>query len=257
MTEETMHSKDKLAAELYKVGLGEMAARAASGYYHDFLSPLDTPCIQLAADLAAIGTPEALALRDRHINGEFDASADESEQWFNGPEGVAAQEALVDGTLARKAASLSPKPSRALKPDAQGFDRVEIVTVPRYKKSDLSGDEWRISAAIIFYRKGVEVHRAPYRNIEVACGHAFAEHAHAQDDGKAFFAGERDICDQEGCSERAVWRHALKQRFDRSTGNPSPIAQEGEYRLFCDKHKTRGDCGLEDADANYVVTPLS
>ena len=24
-----------------------------------------------------------------------------------------------------------------------------------------------------------------------------------------------------------------------------------EYRAFCDQHKMRGDCGLDDADANY------
>lgn len=253
-----MHSKDRLAAELNKAGLGDMAIRAASGYYHDFLSYLDTPCIQLAADLAEVGTPEALALRDRHINGEFDATKEESDAWFNGPEGVAAQEALADSTLKRKAARQSPfsKPARAIKPDAQGFDRVEIVTVPRYKESELSGDEWRISAAIIFYRKGKEVHRAGYRNIETACGHAFAEHSRAHDDGKAFFAGEGDVCDQEGCASRASWRHELKQKFDRSTGTPTRLSQGGEFRLFCDMHKTRGNCGFEDSDSNYIVTPL-
>lgn len=78
----TMHTKDKLAAELHKAGLGNMAVLAASGYYHDFLSPLATPCLQLAEDLQKAGTPAALALRDRHLNGDFDASPEESEEWF-------------------------------------------------------------------------------------------------------------------------------------------------------------------------------
>ncbi len=77
-----MHTKDILAAELHKAGLGDMAMRAGQGYYHDFLSPLATPCMQLAADLRAAGTPAALALLERHMNGEFDASAEESENWF-------------------------------------------------------------------------------------------------------------------------------------------------------------------------------
>lgn len=77
-----MHTKDILAAELLKAGLGDMSIRAANGYYHDFLSPLATPCMQLAADLAAVGTPAALALRERHLNGEFDASKEEGEKWF-------------------------------------------------------------------------------------------------------------------------------------------------------------------------------
>jgi hypothetical protein len=97
MSRETMHTKDKLAAELKKAGLHEMVAKAATGYYHDFLSPLDTPCLQLAADLAEAGTPEAMALRDRHLEGEFDASVEESRKWMNGPEGQAALEELVSG----------------------------------------------------------------------------------------------------------------------------------------------------------------
>lgn len=77
-----MKPHEKLSAELHKIGLGDMAVRAAHGYYHDFLSPLATPCMQLAADLAAVGTPEAMALRARHINGEFDATKEEGEEWF-------------------------------------------------------------------------------------------------------------------------------------------------------------------------------
>lgn len=77
-----MHTKDVLAAELHKAGLHDMAMRAGQGYYHDFMSPLATPCLQLAADLAEVGTPAALALRERHLNGEFDASAEEGEEWF-------------------------------------------------------------------------------------------------------------------------------------------------------------------------------
>ena len=85
-----MHTKDILAAELRKASLGQMAAKAETGYYHDFLSPLATPCLQLAADLADAGTPAALALRARHLNGEFDATMEESEEWANGPDGQAA-----------------------------------------------------------------------------------------------------------------------------------------------------------------------
>jgi hypothetical protein len=77
-----MHTKDVLAAELHKAGLHDMAMRAGQGYYHDFMSPLATPCLQLAADLAKVGTPQAMALRDRHLNGEFDASKEEGDEWF-------------------------------------------------------------------------------------------------------------------------------------------------------------------------------
>lgn len=90
-----MHTKDKLAAELEKAGLRDMALKARDGYYHDFLSPLATPCVQLAADLLQVGTPEALALRDRHLDGEFDATKEESDEWAASPEGKAAFDALI------------------------------------------------------------------------------------------------------------------------------------------------------------------
>jgi len=61
------------------------------------LSPLDTPCLQLAADLALAGTPAAMALRVRHLNGEFDATAEESEDWANSADGQAAFGKLVAG----------------------------------------------------------------------------------------------------------------------------------------------------------------
>ena len=92
-----MHTKDILAEELAKAGLLDMSLKARGGYYHDFLSPLDTPCLQLADDLQAAGTPAALALRQRHLNGEFDASMEESDEWMASPEGQDAFNRLVSG----------------------------------------------------------------------------------------------------------------------------------------------------------------
>ena len=82
-----MHTKDTLAAELTKADLPEMAAKAATGYYHDYLSPLAMPCVQLETDLRAVGTPAAEALRKRHLNGEFDATKEESDDWAESADG--------------------------------------------------------------------------------------------------------------------------------------------------------------------------
>lgn len=91
------HTKDFLADELEKADLPAMAAMARTGYYHDFLSPIDLPCLQLAQDLATAGTPAALALRSRHLNGEFDASAEESDAWAESAEGKEAFQQLLKG----------------------------------------------------------------------------------------------------------------------------------------------------------------
>ena len=72
-----MHTKDILSLALREAGLNEMAKKAVMGYYHDFLSPLATPAMQLASDLREVGTPAALAIRKRLLDGEFDATNDE------------------------------------------------------------------------------------------------------------------------------------------------------------------------------------
>ena len=90
------HTKDFLARELRNANLHEMADKAAAGYYHDFLSPLTFPEMQLAEDLAKAGTPAAMALRGRHLAGEFDASLEESDDWANSAEGREAFGALID-----------------------------------------------------------------------------------------------------------------------------------------------------------------
>jgi hypothetical protein len=96
-----MHTKDFLAQELEKCGLKQMAAKARAGYYHDYLSPLDMPETQLMLDLHnANHGPAVAALIQRHLNGEFDASLEESEEWANSPEGKAAMGMLSPGMAA-------------------------------------------------------------------------------------------------------------------------------------------------------------
>ncbi len=145
--------------------------------------------------------------------------------------------------------------NRALKPDAQAFDRIEITTVPRYKMSELSGDEWRISAAVTFYRKGVEIHQEHCRNVETACRLVAWYHANATDNALGYFAGEGTLCDQEGCAKQATVRADLKMKYCNE--GCSHELTLPTYRLFCDEHKKRGDCGLEDSDRNYVFSTLT
>lgn len=94
----TAHTTAKLAAALSEVpGVPrEMIQRAVDGYYHDFLSPLDFPEIQLYKDLRELAKlpatphgsrPLLLALAQRVTEGEFDATKDEAEAWAASAEG--------------------------------------------------------------------------------------------------------------------------------------------------------------------------
>jgi len=96
-----MHTKDQLAAALREVGLTAMADKAATGFYHDFLSPIDLPQIALVNSLAVAAADHPdneaaiMELRGRVINGEFDASIEESDEWAAGPEGQDAFRSLM------------------------------------------------------------------------------------------------------------------------------------------------------------------
>lgn len=144
--------------------------------------------------------------------------------------------------------------SRAERPDSQFVDEIRIVTVPRWKESEMSGDEWRISARIDFYRKGVVVGSKGARNIETAARFADWFLVSGRENGEIDVPNTLgDCCDQEGCCKPWTTRLKLKQRY----GNDGRVIDQKwmkdvvQYRAFCDEHKERGDCGLDDADTNY------
>lgn len=142
------------------------------------------------------------------------------------------------------------KNRRDLRPDAQPFDEVRLIVVPRYKTSGLSGDEWRISTAMQLYRKGQLKHEETIsHNMTDAWAFLAWKATVAGENGAQYFAGEKDFCDQEGCSKKATT--LAKKKFDWSRDGVKSEIPSSAYRLFCDEHKTRGNCGLDDADNNY------
>jgi hypothetical protein len=92
------HTTAKLARALEPILAipRNMVERARAGYYHDFLSPLAMPEVQLVADLRAAAANRSLPrsarqeieqMAQRVIAGEFDASKEESGEWAASPEG--------------------------------------------------------------------------------------------------------------------------------------------------------------------------
>lgn len=142
--------------------------------------------------------------------------------------------------------------SCALRPDAQAFDEIRIVTVPRYKTSGLSGDEWRIHAEAQFFRKGVLIFAQGCHDTKTAAGLLYAWYVAACDDGKAYFAGDGVTCDQEGCHELATVRYRRLFDYCRE-GHKTAVSEVSLYRHFCALHKTRGNSAFDDADRNYVL----
>lgn len=144
--------------------------------------------------------------------------------------------------------------------DDEWFDEVTIRCVERYKTSGLSGDEWRFSYVAQFKRKGFVIHEQAWnrlRDAMMGLGGAMNE-ASDRPMGTEFekIAGpELDYCAQPGCPQKAVSTYALKKRFCRE-GHGEPVRPDAAYRevrRFCALHLLRGDCSLEDSDANYEV----
>lgn len=104
------HTTAKLARALSEIPAipREMIERAIAGFYHDFLSPLDFPEIQLVQDLRAIAGNTSLPrstrqeierMAKRVIDGEFDASPEESAAWAASPEGQETFRQLADDAV--------------------------------------------------------------------------------------------------------------------------------------------------------------
>jgi hypothetical protein len=149
---------------------------------------------------------------------------------------------------------MNERKSCAIRPDAQAFDEIRIITVPRFKESELSGDEWRIHAEAQFYRKGRLIFTEGARSVESVCHFLSWWYARAIGDGKAYFAGDGVTCDQEGCHEPATVRYRRLASYCRE-GHKTDVSSVALYRHFCEAHKERGDCALDDADANYESEP--
>lgn len=134
--------------------------------------------------------------------------------------------------------------------DDEWFDEIRIITLPRYKTSELSGDEWRISGQIQFYRKGKLLYQKGYLNLETAIMFLGSEWTKARE--QSVDDPMNELCFQPGCSEPFIAEYRLKAEYDKS-GNKSVSKFTEWRRRFCSRHLRRGDCGLEDADANYEI----
>ena len=88
-----MKTKERLALVLESLGRSEMAAEARTGRYDDFESDSVTPIMDLVRDLQALGHDDVAG---RAMDGEWDATKDESEAWARSEDGRNTFRKLVD-----------------------------------------------------------------------------------------------------------------------------------------------------------------
>lgn len=138
--------------------------------------------------------------------------------------------------------------------DDEYYDEIIIRTVPRWKTSGMSGDEWRTSASVTIKRKGHVILETSFNKIRsaVALLPGVLLTMFEQDDVTRLpDALEESLCYQPGCDKRAVAVYRLKSDYcEKGTAHESHT----ELRIaFCQTHLRRGDCGFKDSDANYEV----
>lgn len=150
--------------------------------------------------------------------------------------------------------------------DDRYIDAIEVETVPRFKESEISGDEWRTSVVVRYKRNGVVVGEESYGDITAAVAH-MARHAtgFAPVDfsrltskqtrrltSKQTHRLDEDYCFQPGCSEPWTVEYEKVREGCSQCGNVGETSQYHEIRVrFCETHETRGDASHDDADRNY------
>lgn len=136
------------------------------------------------------------------------------------------------------------------------YDEIRISVKPRYKTSGMSSDEWRVSALVEVFRKGVLLKERSFSKMHYAADFLPAMLHEMADEG---FSGSHEqferLCAQPGCKQDGVVEYRIIDQFYPTSGDKMPKRDYlGEYhRRFCEEHAKRGDCGLEDADSNYEL----
>jgi hypothetical protein len=137
--------------------------------------------------------------------------------------------------------------------DDEGIDHIELTVVDRFKTSELSGDEWRYSVAIHFYRKGILVYEKTYGKMEWAVAALPYELMILPENSRLPLWGLDDkVCNQYGCKEKAVVVYRVKEKYTEQGQGPLPDEPE-TYRAYCQRHAERGDADREDNMNNYEI----
>lgn len=143
--------------------------------------------------------------------------------------------------------------------DDEWFDEVRIVTVPRYKTSGMSGDEWRFSACVQLWRKGHLLFERSFSKLHYAMDflpaiqHEYSDTGMGDQDAEGNKVDFDRYCFNPGCRADGVVEYELIDEYI----SPYGIKREKQSwrssvrRRFCEEHAKRGDCALEDADRNY------
>lgn len=138
-------------------------------------------------------------------------------------------------------------------PQAERFDEVTVRTIERWKDSELSGSEWRFSYIAEFKLHGQVVAEVGGASVQDCLLQAAAQFNRVESDVEHLANLRSIFCCQPACTEPwVVLKHPVRKFDEQGTELIRGYPAE-EVRGFCVKHAKRGDCGLDDADDNYLI----
>lgn len=141
------------------------------------------------------------------------------------------------------------------------FDGVHIALQPRFKTSEVSGDEWRFSWRVWLVRKGVMLTELEYghgsdgtRDLERVLMWVAASLAKQRTDEEVanYHLATDGKCANPGCTKEGVVLYKRIKHGCGHCGHREPCTHSWEHHIrFCMDHAIRGDASLDDSDDNY------
>ena len=143
-------------------------------------------------------------------------------------------------------------------PNWEQYDEISMKVVPRFKQSELSGDEWRTSILIEFFHKCTRVKVESARNMHIASMLLGSMLLNDFDNSmESILPIESTHCDQPGCNKLDNSRFTIGKLVDNEGQWLDMSEQHGTYyQQFCTTHSTRGDSDREDCDGNLIEIPF-
>lgn len=140
--------------------------------------------------------------------------------------------------------------------DDEWIDEITFTTIPRYKESYLSGEEWRTGIRIDMKRKGKVLFTKRTNRMQSAVAYIPWGVAIAGEDPtdpevveEMSWEENSSYCAQPGCVCKATEFFAIKVLYNREGDRCS--YQTKSWRGFCTDHVQRGNQDMEDNDDNY------
>lgn len=151
-------------------------------------------------------------------------------------------------------------------PEDDGVISVVMKRIPRWKESELSGDEWRYTLSTMVEFKDwfnggsnkVKIFGLNFVDMSLKLASLLNEElSHGNQKSVPYMVKEPNeilVCFQPGCIEPPANVYIIKQQWTYHPYQGQKMDHYGKWvRAFCERHSNRGDCDLEDSNNNYEL----